>query len=362
MFNEGDAPVYLPLKFHQTNSLVPLTISASRVHQLFSTLAGRRIAVLGDVMLDRYHRGSVSRISPEAPVPIVEVDEEVEYPGGAANVGYNLATLGTAPLLLGVVGDDSGGDHLRSLLYGLGIDATGLVCEPGRPTTVKARVIAHGQHIVRIDRETKRAITEQTQRQLLDILAQQISTLDAVILQDYNKGVVGCAMIPQVIRIAQAHNVPVYVDPKSENFFEYQGATLFKPNRKEAEDALGKRLSTQAEQEEGIRQLRQRLQCGTVVLTLSADGMMLFGDEAPEPQLVPTRALQVADVSGAGDTVIATLAAARAAGATLMESVVLANHAAGVVCEQIGTVPIYHDALLQALLHDLRHPESEPIP
>lgn len=324
-------------------------------------LAGRRIAVLGDVMLDRYYRGSVSRISPEAPVPVVDVDEEVEYPGGAANVGYNLATLGTAPLLLGVVGDDTGGDYLRSLLIELGIDASGLVCETGRPTTVKSRVIAQGQHIVRIDRETKRPITEQTQQLLLEVLTKHISTLDAVILQDYNKGVVVRQLIPQVIRIAQANNVPVYVDPKFDNFFEYRGATLFKPNRKEAEDALGKRLTTQAEREEGIRQLRQQLQCGTVVLTLSADGMMLFGDEAPEPQLVPTRALQVADVSGAGDTVIATLAAARAAGATLMESVVVANHAAGVVCEQIGTVPIRHDDLQQALLNDLRHSETEPM-
>lgn len=324
-------------------------------------LAGRRIAVLGDVMLDRYYRGSVSRISPEAPVPVVDVDEEVEYPGGAANVGYNLATLGTAPLLLGVVGDDTGGDYLRSLLIELGIDASGLVCETGRPTTVKSRVIAQGQHIVRIDRETKRPITEQTQQRLLEVLTRHISTLDAVILQDYNKGVVVRQLIPQVIRIAQMNNVPVYVDPKFDNFFEYRGATLFKPNRKEAEDALGKRLTTQAEREEGIRQLRQQLQCGTVVLTLSADGMMLFGDEAPEPQLVPTRALQVADVSGAGDTVIATLAAARAAGATLMESVVVANHAAGVVCEQVGTVPIRHDDLQQALLNDLRHSETEPM-
>lgn len=324
-------------------------------------LAGRRIAVLGDVMLDRYYRGSVSRISPEAPVPVVDVDEEVEYPGGAANVGYNLATLGTAPLLLGVVGDDTGGDYLRSLLIELGIDASGLVCETGRPTTVKSRVIAQGQHIVRIDRETKRPITEQTQQRLLEVLTKHISTLDAVILQDYNKGVVVRQLIPQVIRIAQMNNVPVYVDPKFDNFFEYRGATLFKPNRKEAEDALGKRLTTQAEREEGIRQLRQQLQCGTVVLTLSADGMMLFGDEAPEPQLVPTRALQVADVSGAGDTVIATLAAARAAGATLMESVVVANHAAGVVCEQVGTVPIRHDDLQQALLNDLRHSETEPM-
>lgn len=340
-----------------------MTLSISRIDELFASLAGRRIAVLGDVMLDRYYRGGVSRISPEAPVAVVDVDEEVEYPGGAANVGYNLATLGTAPLLLGVIGDDTGGEHLRTLLAGLGIGTEGLVREEGRPTTVKARVIAQGQHIVRIDRETKRTITEQTQQRLLEILTKNIATLDALILQDYNKGVVARTLIPQAIQIANSHNVPVYVDPKFDNFFEYQGATLFKPNRKEAEDALGTRLSTQAEREAGIRQLRQQLQCGTVVLTLSADGMLLFGDQSPEPQLVPTRALQVADVSGAGDTVIATLAAARAAGATLMESVVMANHAAGVVCEQVGTVPIHSQALQQALLNELRHPETElPVP
>lgn len=328
-----------------------MTLSETRITQILDNFLGRRIAVIGDVMLDRYYRGTVSRISPEAPVPIVDIEEETEYPGGAANVAYNLVMLGASPLLLGVVGNDSSGRQLRDLLGGLGISDEGMLVDPMRPTTVKTRVIASSQHIVRVDREQRREIGEQVRQGLLDLVEENIGNIDALILQDYNKGVVTKELIAHMVQLARRHDVPVYVDPKFNNFFEYTGVTVFKPNRKEAEDALQQKLKSPEERQEGVRELLRRLACEYVILTLGSEGMMLAHRDE-DPVRVPTKAIQVADVSGAGDTVIATLATACAAGATMQEAVVIANHAAGIVCEQVGTVPVQHTQLLGALLSD----------
>jgi len=332
-----------------------------RVGHILDNFHGRRIAVIGDVMLDRYYRGTVSRISPEAPVPIVEIEEESEYPGGAANVAYNLVMLGASPLLLGIAGDDSSGAQLRALLRALGIGDEGILNDTDRPTTVKTRVIAASQHIVRVDREKKMELNPAVLRRMIERLEEHIGGLDALIIEDYNKGVVTREMIPDVVALARRHDVPVYVDPKFTNFFEYRGVSVFKPNRKEAEDALQRKLGAREEREAGVRELLERLACEHVILTLGSEGMMLaHRDEAPV--LIPTKAIQVADVSGAGDTVIATLATARAAGASMQEAVIIANHAAGIVCEQIGTVPIRHQELLDTLLDDCRkgaEPERE---
>lgn len=330
-----------------------MTLSEPRIAQLLDNFIGRRIAIIGDVMLDRYYRGTVSRISPEAPVPIVDIDEEIEYPGGAANVAYNLVMLGASPLLLGVVGNDGSGLQLRELLGGLGIGDNGILNDPVRPTTVKTRVIASSQHIVRVDREERREVNGKVRQALLELLEENIRQMDALILQDYNKGVITRELIPQVVRLARQNDVPIYVDPKFNNFFEYQGITVLKPNRKEAEDALQRRLRTEDERQEGVQELLQRLGCEYVILTLGSEGMML-AHRHDEPVLVPTKAIQVADVSGAGDTVIATLATACAAGASMREAVVIANHAAGIVCEQVGTVPVRHEQLLNALMNDCR--------
>lgn len=325
-------------------------LTDSRIEELLASLTGRRVAVVGDVMLDRYYRGTASRISPEAPVPVVEIEEETEHPGGAANVAYNLATLGVSADIFGVIGQDAAGEHLRGLLERLGIDADGLVRERGRPTTVKTRVIADSQHVVRADRETNVSIGTDAAALLLDRLRDRIGALDAIILQDYNKGVFTPELIGRLLSLAAAHDVPTYVDPKFENFYAFKGATLFKPNRKETEDALRRRLSTYDDKIVAARELLDRVESEYVVLTLGAEGMLVAGRDI-DSALIATRAIQVADVSGAGDTVIATLAAMRAAGASLLEGVELANHAAGIVCEQIGTVPIRRDELVSTLLN-----------
>ncbi|MGE3799888.1 MAG: D-glycero-beta-D-manno-heptose-7-phosphate kinase [Candidatus Kapaibacterium sp.] len=326
-------------------------LTDSGIEQILDRVSRARIAVVGDVMLDRYYRGKASRLSPEAPVPVVEIEEEAEHPGGAANVAYNLSSLGVQTSVFGVIGGDRSGEQLSFLLDDLGIACRGLVVESDRATTVKTRVIAEGQHIVRADRESRGAIREDVQQKLMAKLQEQIGDLDGIILQDYNKGVFSPKLIHDIIYLAGESGVPTYVDPKFENFFAFQGATLFKPNRKETEDALQRRLESLEDKLSAAQELRERLQSRYVVLTMSGEGMILIGD-GEEPERIPTRSIQVADVSGAGDTVIATLAAASAAGSPMREAVELANIAAGIVCEQVGTVPITRSAL-QHSLHNM---------
>jgi D-glycero-beta-D-manno-heptose-7-phosphate kinase len=330
-----------------------MTLSEPRIDQILAGFSGRRIAIIGDVMLDRFFRGDVSRISPEAPVPVVEIEDESEHPGGAANVGYNLVELGASPLLISVVGNDAAGLHLRRILCELGIGDDGLVTDPLRPTTEKTRIIAASQHICRVDREHRGEIPMEVEQRVVAMLADRIGELDGLILQDYNKGVITASLIRKVVDLARAHGLAVHVDPKYHNFFEYTGVTVFKPNRKEAEDALRTSLRTVEDRRRGAGELLERLDSEHVILTLGADGMMIAGRDE-EPVHVPTRAMQVADVSGAGDTVIATLSTACAAGATVLEAAVIANHAAGVVCAQVGTVPVRYDELRDALISDCR--------
>jgi D-glycero-beta-D-manno-heptose-7-phosphate kinase len=325
------------------------TLSENRVKELFSKFKNKRIAVVGDVMIDKYLWGTVGRISPEAPVPIVEVDRETERLGGAANVANNVKSLGGSPLLVGVVGDDASGALLTKLLAGQDCPTNGIVIDPSRPTTVKTRVIAHNQHVVRIDKEQKRDISPSVQDQILSVLRKTIDTLDGIILEDYNKGVVVASLIHQIIEMAREHGKIVTVDPKFQNFFEYKNASVFKPNRKEVEEALGVKLTSEKSVREAIELLKKKLNAENVLITLGEQGMSLLDNQGALSHL-PTRAQHVADVSGAGDTVIATLTMALASGASIHESANLANFAGGVVCGEVGIVPIMPDALLSRVL------------
>lgn len=328
-----------------------VSFESSRLTSLFKAFEGKRIAVVGDLMLDRYYWGTVNRISPEAPVPVVEVDEESTRLGGAANVANNIASLGGVPFLVGVVGSDDGGALLRKAVESQGFSPEGLVTDPGRPTTVKTRVIAHSQHVVRIDQEVKSDIDEAIQRRVIEVLAAHLPTIDAIILEDYNKGVMTRGLIRTVIELARKHGRIVTVDPKFNNFFEYQRATVFKPNRKETEEALGVRLGTTADVEAAGRSLLGRLEAENVLMTLGERGMALF-ERSGDVSFVPTHARHVADVSGAGDTVVSTLTIALAAGARVKEAAALANHAGGIVCGEVGIVPISKEALLKEVLQE----------
>ena len=321
----------------------------NRIKELLAKFKNKRIAVVGDVMIDKYLWGSVGRISPEAPVPIVEVDRETERLGGAANVANNVKSLGGSPLLVGVVGDDANGALLTKLLAGQECPTDGIVVDASRPTTVKTRVIAHNQHVVRIDKEQKRDISSAVQDRILSVLRKAIDTLDGIILEDYNKGVIVASLIRQIIEMAREHGKIVTVDPKFQNFFEYKNASVFKPNRKEVEEALGVKLTSDESIREAMELLKKKLSAENVLITLGEQGMSLLDNQGALMHL-PTRAQHVADVSGAGDTVIATLTMALASGASIRESASLANFAGGVVCGEVGIVPIMPDALLAAVL------------
>ena len=316
-----------------------VTFTNSRLQTLFANLSGKRVAVIGDLMLDRYFWGSVTRISPEAPVPVVEVESESTRLGGAANVANNIASLGGTPFLVGVVGDDDSGKALTGIVAESGFPSEGILVDPARPTTVKTRVIAHHQHVVRVDRELKHDIAEGVQSRLLDVLRQNAGTLDAIIIEDYNKGVVVKSLIKELVDFAKKNRITITVDPKFNNFFEYKQVTVFKPNRKETEEALGVRLNDQAGVEQAGRTLLQRLEAENVLLTLGERGMTLV-EGGGQTTHVPTAARQVADVSGAGDTVISTLTMMLAAGGSIREASMLANVAGGIVCGEVGIVPI----------------------
>jgi rfaE bifunctional protein kinase chain/domain len=326
-----------------------VTFTENRLKQLFESFRQKRIAVVGDLMLDRYFWGSVARISPEAPVPVVEIESESARLGGAANVANNIKSLGAEPILIGVIGSDNSGSLLRDLLIQSAFTTVGLIVDEDRPTTVKTRVIAHSQHVVRIDRERKVEISHALQHEILEVLRQNIHSVDAIILEDYNKGVVVKSLIKQLVNLANEHKRVITVDPKFNNFFDYHDVTVFKPNSREVEAVMGVKLVDDAVVEETGRAIMKRLQVKNILLTRGERGMTLFEADGTITH-IPARTRSVADVSGAGDTVISTLTVALASGVAVREAASLANYAGGVVCGEVGIVPISRDALISAIL------------
>ena len=330
------------------------TLTRERLNDLLQGFAAKRIAVVGDVMLDRYYWGSVHRISPEAPVPVVEVESESVRLGGAANVASNIQSLGGEPIMVGLIGEDQPGGEFRRLLSEKKFESGSILVDPERPTTIKTRVIAHGQHVVRIDNESKRDASRDVQARIIGAVRDRIAALDGIIIEDYNKGVVTAEVIREVIALARAHRVPVTVDPKFNNFFEYKQVTVFKPNRREAEEVLGWRLKTPDDVVRAGTKLLELLGAQNVLLTRGEEGMSLFETGGAVTHL-PTAAVNVQDVSGAGDTVIATLTLALAAGADVRESCLLANCAGGVVVGSVGIVPVQRAELVEAALRFTNH-------
>ncbi len=323
-------------------------IEWERFQQLRKQWGAKSVAVIGDVMLDHYYWGVVNRLSPEAPVPIVDLQEESFHLGGASNVANNLACLGLHPVIFGVVGNDEAGRTLRELLEQNGMESAGIIVDEQRPTTVKTRIIGNNQHIARLDRENRAVLPPQLTAQLVGLIESFASQLDAVIFQDYDKGVITPQLIETVKQIAHRFDLPIFVDPKYRNFFHYTNVTFFKPNKKETQDALHLPLQTFEDVEKAGNQLRHRLNADLVLITLGADGMVLF-DSSDTATHISTRARHVADVSGAGDTVIATFVAAFLGGATPGEAAALSNIAAGAVCEEPGIIPITMAMLERAI-------------
>ena len=329
-----------------------VSLTEKRLNQLKQNFTGKKIAVVGDMMLDGYFWGDVKRISPEAPVPVLEVEEEFFRFGGAANVALNISSLGGIPIPVGVIGYDNYGTIFSSLLSEFKISDEGIMIDESRPTTTKTRVIADSHHVVRIDKESKAYINKAIEKKVFDYIMNKIDDLDAIILQDYNKGVLTGSLIKKIINAANKNHKLITVDPKFENFLSYKNVTVFKPNRKEVEQKFGIKIITSEDVTFAGEKLIEELDAKNILLTLGEEGIAVF-EKGKKEKRMPTKARKVADVSGAGDTVISTLTVAMAAGANILEASYLANYAGGIVCEEVGIVPISKDKLFKTVLKEI---------
>jgi D-beta-D-heptose 7-phosphate kinase/D-beta-D-heptose 1-phosphate adenosyltransferase len=304
-----------------------------------------KILVIGDAMLDRYIIGKVSRISPEAPVPVVEIQREEAKGGGASNVFLNLKALGAHPTILSVIGKDQEGEELKRIL---GSDGVFLFQDSSRPTTVKTRVIAHHQQVVRMDREISTKISDETVDKLLNLV--DIKSFDGILISDYNKGVITDTLM-EGIKVGKKGTAKIFVDPKVENILLYKNVNLISPNHGEAERITGVKMRKDQDFLEGAMKIREMLNCQYVVITRGEEGMTYL-DENNKGGHLPTKARDVYDVTGAGDTVISILSLSILAGADIREACELSNYGASVAVSRLGTTAVTYSELLKAVERD----------
>jgi len=321
-------------------------VAKEEAQRFLSKARDGRVLVVGDAMLDVYLGGSVDRISPEAPVPVVRVENEIAAPGGAANVAAGVAALGGKCRLVAAVGTDESATILAERLDQAGVDSGDLVSMSGRPTTKKTRILARHQQMLRVDREDPTPFAEEDHQRLADRALEAVEWAEALVIEDYDKGVVDRALSRQLLSRANARGIPSVVDPKLRHFFDFPGATIFKPNARELAAALG--LEREPRDEVTLHPLLDRLECNCLLLTLGEEGMLLVEPSA-ETRLLSPEAREVFDVTGAGDTVTAVLAMCLLAGASVSQAAYLANLAAGIEVTRLGAVPVTEVELLQAL-------------
>jgi rfaE bifunctional protein kinase chain/domain len=312
--------------------------------ELFSRFKSLRILVVGDLMVDRYLWGRVSRISPEAPVPVVDVNREENRLGGAANVALNLVALGATPVMLGVVGHDAEGASFLEICETMRLPTDGVMISRERRTTTKIRVIGNNQQMLRVDKEDTHPLSAAELGQVHTMLKDTLDRggIHAIVFEDYDKGMLSAPLIAEIVAKATARGIPTFVDPKFANFWAYKHVTVFKPNLKEVREAMKEDLPTRdiPALAAAVEHLRTRLEAQHVLLTLSENGVLL-SSPAPRAALhVPAHLRAITDVSGAGDTVISTFSACWAAGCTPEASTRIANLAGGLVCEHVGVVPV----------------------
>jgi D-beta-D-heptose 7-phosphate kinase/D-beta-D-heptose 1-phosphate adenosyltransferase len=323
-------------------------VTGSELLAAAGRLAGRRVLVVGDVILDRYVVGSVERISPEAPVPVVRWLREESRAGGAANVVHNLAALGLRPSVVSAIGDDAAGDALAVLMAGWGVDAGGLVRVPGRPTVEKTRVLARHQQVLRLDREDDSPFPAPTAEAVLERALGALDAADAVVVSDYAKGLLDGRVLGPLLEAARRRGTPVVVDPKVRHFGLYAPATVITPNTLEAAGATGREIRGDEDAAAAARAILDRLAIDAVLLTRGEHGMLLL-ERGGSPFFIHARAREVYDVTGAGDTVVAALSAALAAGLPLGAGAELANAAAAIAVGKLGTVAVSFEELRNAL-------------
>ena len=327
-------------------------LTVSRVKQLLEAARHERILVLGDVMLDQFLWGSVARISPEAPVPVVEFERESFMPGGAANVARNLADLSVPAELFGVVGPDEAGRKLKRLLNHQKIGCSGVLANSGRITSIKTRIVAHQQQVVRVDRESRHDLDDRMTRRLLTALQDKLNNASALILGDYGKGVLSQPLLDEIKRLCRERGVWLSLDPKPVHHLNLEGISLITPNRKEAfelasvkDGARADHPPTDASLLRVAEKLLNDLRPAVLLITLGDQGLLLC-QRGQKPFHIPTMAQEVFDVSGAGDTVIASFTLAIAAGASPLEAAIFSNHAAGIVVGKMGTATVQPEELL----------------
>lgn len=319
-------------------------LNKTRAAEILEKLRGRNVVVLGDVMLDEFVWGDVTRISPEAPVPVVDVRRESVHLGGAANVLANLVALGARGSVVGVVGNDAAGMRLQNGLRELGTPEGCLIVDESRPSTIKTRIIAHNQLVVRADRESRIPVNGKVEEKIISCLKEALREADAFVVSDYDKGVVRPAILSAILPLAY-ERIPVLIDPKLRNFNSYRPATLVTPNHFEALRMSDSEDTSDDGSHQAAKVIREKLGCDAVLITRGDRGMMLLEADG-EPVYVETAAREVYDVTGAGDTVIAALAGALSAGATMLEAASFANHAAGIVVGKVGTATATPEELM----------------
>lgn len=325
-----------------------ISLSGQRASTIFKAARAAQVLIAGDVMLDEFVWGRVSRISPEAPVPVVDVVRRSFHLGGAANVAHNLYTLGGSPLLVGVLGEDEAARRFREVLEAVGISGSGLIGDPSRPTTLKTRIVAHSQQVVRADRESREDLPTRVEDEVLRRLSAVAGRARVLVLSDYSKGVLTPRVLTRSIAIARRRKIPVLVDPKLKRFSKYRGASLVTPNLQEAERASGISIDRLPGLSRAAGQILTSLRCRAVLITRGDQGMSLF-EVRKQPLHIRAAGREVFDVTGAGDTVIATLALALAGGASLPEAAMLANQAAGIVVGKLGTATVGPEELVESL-------------
>ncbi|MBL7859836.1 MAG: D-glycero-beta-D-manno-heptose-7-phosphate kinase [Cyclobacteriaceae bacterium] len=320
---------------------------ARTLPQIFQAFNELRVLIIGDVMLDSYIWGAVERISPEAPVPIVTVKKRDLRLGGAANVALNVQALGATPVLVALCGEDEAGKKLRTILEQQGMSTEGLVVSSTRPTTVKTRVIASSQHVVRVDEESDKESNSQEENQLVERIHKLLPSCQVVIFEDYDKGVINESLVAKTVALAKQQQVPTVVDPKKRNFLAYKGVSLFKPNLKEMREGLKVELESgnQEQLETAVELLKQKLAVEGVMATLSEQGVYI--DYQSQKLKLPAHPREIADVSGAGDTVVSIAALCVALQLPPRQIAELSNLGGGLVCQHVGVVPINKQELLQ---------------
>lgn len=309
---------------------------------------GARVLVVGDIILDEYIWGGVSRISPEAPVPVVEFINDEKRLGGAANVVHNISSLRGQVGLCGVVGDDPYGRDIIKKIKGLGLKADGIIKDPSRCTSIKTRILGHNQQMMRIDREKKETVNDNITKRLLKFLGERIDNIDALIISDYGKGMVNSSLMEGVRALKTRREFIIGVDPRPDNFKYYHGIDVITPNHNEAEASCGFKINNEESLNRAGRNILKKLGCRTVLITRGKDGMTLFQNGSP-PLLIPTVARNVFDVSGAGDTVIATFCLGLATGMDTVSAAKISNLAAGIVVGKVGTSVVNVDELKKAV-------------